>query len=143
MENSLKIIFCCGKNIGSPIIRFFTWSKFSHVAILDGDYVIEAAYPRVRRVPYSGYNKHHNPVVVCDFECPDPQSAINFANRQLGKPYDFLALLGFIFHRDWSRTTEWFCSELVTCALKAGGRNVFKDEFLDRVTPQNLWMITE
>lgn len=139
--SSLKVIFTCGKNIGSPLIRFLTWSPWSHVAILDGDYVVEASYPRVRRTPFKDYNKNHDPIEVCSFSCPDPQAAICFANQQVGKPYDFIALLGFLFHRNWADVRQWFCSELVACALEKGGRKLFRDELLTRVTPQHLWMI--
>ena len=47
----MKVLFCTSNKIGAVLIRGVTWSKWSHVAILLGDgTVVEAVYPKVRRV---------------------------------------------------------------------------------------------
>lgn len=45
----MRLVFCNSNMIGSCIIRKLTFSKWSHVAIVDGDTVIEAVWPRVRQ----------------------------------------------------------------------------------------------
>ena len=48
-----------------------------------------------------------------------------FLNRQLGKPYDKIGIVDFIFgmahDRNWRDETAWFCSELVIAALDYAG----------------------
>ena len=44
-----------------------------------------------------------------------------FLNHQLAKPYDRMAILAFVFNRDWRETDSWICSELQAAALEAAG----------------------
>lgn len=44
-----------------------------------------------------------------------------FLMAQVGKPYDFKALVAFAFARDWRRQDSWICSELQAAALEACG----------------------
>src|ERR1700674_4415065 len=37
----------------------------------------------------------------------------DFLNAQIGKPYDKLGIVGFVFGRDWHAGDSWFCSELM------------------------------
>jgi hypothetical protein len=37
--------------------------------------------------------------------------------ERLGAPYDWPAILGFVFHRRWGRGQKWFCSEAVCDSL--------------------------
>jgi hypothetical protein len=45
----------------------------------------------------------------------------NFLNAQLGKPYDYAAIFGMAFGRDWHRDGSWFCSELAGVGLENCG----------------------
>ena len=44
----MRALLCTTDKIGSRIIRAVTWSRWSHAAIIDGDEIIEAVWPRVR-----------------------------------------------------------------------------------------------
>ena len=44
----MRVLLCTTDKIGSRIIRAVTWSRWSHAAIIDGDEIIEAVWPRVR-----------------------------------------------------------------------------------------------
>jgi hypothetical protein len=41
-----------------------------------------------------------------------------FLQKQIGKPYDTLAIVGFVFNRDWRSPDAWFCDELVAAGLE-------------------------
>jgi hypothetical protein len=42
----------------------------------------------------------------------------NFLHKQIGKPYDTLAIAAFAFNRDWRSPDAWFCDELVAAGLE-------------------------
>ena len=126
----------------SAAIRLGTWSDWSHVAIIDGDEVIEATAPAgVRRFPVVQAINHAKRAAVVELPCRDPRAVIAAAESQLGKPYDFTAIVGLGLHRDWQEDDRWFCSELVAWAFEKAGEPLFRAEVLRRVTPQHLWML--
>ena len=61
-----------------------------------------------------------------------------FLHDQLGKKYDWLAIISMALRLGIDRSNKWFCSELVGTAsgMFRGGRS-------SRVTPEHLWMISE
>ena len=60
---------------------------------------------------------------------------------QIGKPYDYAAIIGFVFRRDWQADNRWFCSELPAWAAEQAGCPIFRAEAMHRVTPENWWML--
>jgi len=60
-----------------------------------------------------------------------------FLQRQLGKPYDWLGILGFPL-RNWKleRKNRWFCSELVFTAFKQAGVELLKNTHPSEVSPR-------
>lgn len=66
----------------------------------------------------------------------------DFLYAQVGKPYDFLALVAFAFNRDWQRPDSWFCDEIIAAALCACG--IFPKhlaESFNRITLRDLILI--
>ena len=119
-------------------IRLATWSRWSHVAAVFGSTAFEAtARHGVRRASVHdvlvGATDHAWANVSCRTE-----PALRFLELQLGKPYDWTAILGLLTRRDWQEDDSWFCSELVaTAALVAGVRLIRKPQ--NRVTPEDVW----
>lgn len=139
---SVRLLFSTSSHPGSALIRAFTWSNWSHVGLIDGDQVIEAVAPHgVRRVPLALAIEHAHRSAVVSLPCSDPGRIIGAAASQIGKPYDWTAVLGLGLHRDWQETDAWFCSELVAWAFTRAGESLFRAEVLRRVTPQHLWML--
>lgn len=66
----------------------------------------------------------------------------NFLRKQVGKPYDFLAIAGLAAQRDWQEPDSWFCSELCAAALADCGYfpQHLATEFT-HVTPRDLLLI--
>ena len=137
----MRVLFCTSKLPGAVLIRAITWSDWSHVALLDGDEVIEATWPVVRVAPLAEVIAAHSAHVIVDLPCSDPAAAIAAARTQAGKPYDLTALFGLLMHRDWQEDDRWFCSELVAWAFAQGGTTLFRPEAMHRITPQHLWML--
>ena len=61
---------------------------------------------------------------------------IDFAKSQIGKPYDFSGIFGFVTNRDWQEPDSWFCSELVAAAINTE-RRLFNTE-TSRITPRDI-----
>lgn len=64
-----------------------------------------------------------------------------FLRAQLGKPYDWRAILSFAFgNRDWQEPDSWFCSELQAAALVYAGL-LHITLPADRLTPRDLYLL--
>lgn len=139
---TVSLLFSTSGHPMSAAIRVGTWSDWSHVAIIDGDEVIEATAPAgVRRFPVVRSINHAKRGAIVELPCRDPQAVIAAAASQIGKPYDYTAILGLGLRRDWQEEDAWFCSELVAWAFQHAGEPLFRAECLRRVTPQHLWML--
>lgn len=137
----MRIALCRSSKIGSWIIRTLTWSSFSHSVILDGGEVIEAVWPKVRVSTLAELRSTHDEVEIVDWPNIDGDPIIAAARSQVGKPYDWKALVGFLFHRDWREDDSWDCAELIAWSCESGGSPLFRPGTLNRVTPQDLWML--
>jgi len=141
--STVSLLFSTSGHPMSAVIRACTWSSWSHVALIDGDEVIEASAPAgVRRFPVVQAIDHARKAVIVDLSCRDPQAVIAAAASQIGKPYDYTAIVGLGLHRDWQEDDAWFCSELVAWSFQHAGEPLFRAECLRRVTPQHLWMLS-
>jgi len=141
--STIKLLFCTNPhNPLSWLIRAGSWSRWSHVAIVDGDSVIEAvALKGVTRTPLAVRTSQDPCWTVTDLACAQPQAVIAAAASQIGKPYDYTGVLGIGLHRDWQADDSWFCSELVAWAFQRAGVPIFRAGASHRVTPQELWML--
>jgi len=127
--SKIVAIFCRNHSVGSILIRWLgAWgSNWSHVGILDGDYVIEARYPAgVTKTLLSEFQDRYTKLEYVDIECPDAVAAMNYANSRVGRRYDLGAILGFIIREPIASLNRDFCNELLEDALAAGGRSRFR-----------------
>lgn len=137
----MKVLLCTSNLPGALLIRALTWSRWSHAAIIDGDEVIEATWPRVRVTPLAEVLAKRSRWTIIDLPCRSSEAVIAAARSQVGKPYDLRAVLGIAIHRDWQDPSRWFCSELVAWAFEQAGSPLFRADAVQRVTPQHLWML--
>src|SRR5579862_8668343 len=109
----------------SPIsraIRLATKSLFSHTEIIleDGSYLGAHLDGGVQIRPAS----YMKPTLERRYAIPvtDEQlkSMLDFAQSQVGKPYDSTDIIGTLLDFGWSRPGSWICSELVAAAAEAG-----------------------
>ena len=138
----VTLIFARSRSPISWAIRVFTWSRWSHVAVVHAGMVIESQAPRgVQFDTEVSMRSRYSETAAVAFEHPDPGALIDALRSQLGKPYDYRAIVGFLVRRDWTSTRRWFCSELIAWAFAQTGRPLFRDRELARVTPEHLWML--
>ena len=134
----MRLLFLRRSTPACVAIRLATWSRWSHVAAVFGSTAFEAtAKHGVRRTNVydvlAGATDHAWANVPCRTE-----PALRFLELQLGKPYDWTAILGILTRRDWQEDDSWFCSELVAAtALAAGAPLIHKPQ--NRVTPEDVW----
>ena len=108
-----------GHGIISRLIRFRTWSRYSHVACMNEHGEIIEAWHKGGVCLRKDYHEGHKPGTIIDvFPFPMPHFREDlmwrFLALQVGKKYDFHGVLGFLSRRDNAHNPDkWFCSELV------------------------------
>lgn len=139
---TIRLFFSTRVSPFSALIRLATWSSWSHVALVDGDSVIESvALHGTRRLSLIDAKANASRWSIVDIPCDDPMAVIFAAGSQLGKPYDYWAVLGLGLRRNWQDDEAWFCSELIAWAFAQAGHPLFRQDALRRVTPEHLWML--
>lgn len=138
----ISLIFTNQRDLLSRAIRVATWSHWSHVALVDGDRVIEALAPRGVQINDTDHvAMRSNEYALVELPCRNPEAVLTAAASQAGKPYDYTALLGMALRRNWQEEDAWFCSELIAWAFAQAGEPLYRPEVMRRVTPQHLWML--
>jgi uncharacterized protein YycO len=144
----IKVLFSHDK--GDLVSRFMAWitySKYSHVALLHGDRVIEASgvgHPLgVREVSYHTYMVKHPDAVIRRISHSAPYQVWQAAQSQICKDYDWNWLWGYLLHsRDWQDTSKWVCSELIAWACQEAGDPILTADSLWHVSPNYLYMVS-
>lgn len=121
----IRLQFSRQADLVSDVIAWFTQGEFSHVdAIVYNDLLVGARTDHdpgvhARSSNYAVWAKK----TVFDIPCTLEQFIRfnDFLLDQLGKPYDHVAILGFVFGRDWKQPDSWICSELQAAALEYAG----------------------
>lgn len=121
-----------GTSFLSRLIRWFTWSEYSHAAWLceDGSVIEAWQGGGVRHVASLGaqhkagtpvdmffvYGHGDNLLTTCQRNAVE-----NFLLEQVGEKYDYLGILGFLSRKRMEAHDAWFCSELIFKALNHAG----------------------
>jgi hypothetical protein len=144
------VLFTKNKSISSKLIRLVTWSPWSHVAIVN-ETSIESLHPEtdvidstflgggVKLRPLKDLLEQASEWAFVEVEVSRSR-AWAAAVSQVGKPYDWAAIVGIYFHRRWEDTDKWFCNELVEWCLAKAGKARFRED-ISRLTPGHSWML--
>lgn len=136
----MKLIFGASRMPGSLLLQFFTFSQWSHVGIVYGEFVVEARFPRVRVTTVAEFQAHYPRWEFAELPCADEAVAEAYARSRVGRLYDIGGLLAFPFqNRDFESSSRDFCSELPIRAAAAGGTRYVREQSLSRVTPGVLY----
>lgn len=136
----MKLIFGASRMPGSLLLQFFTFSQWSHVGIVYGEFVVEARFPRVRMTTVGDFQAHYPRWEFAELPCADEAVAEAYARSRVGRLYDIGGLLAFPFqNRDFESSSRDFCSELPIRAAAAGGTRYVREQSLSRVTPGVLY----
>lgn len=128
-----------GRGIISSLIRWQTRGNYSHAALLlPNGQILESwqgAGVRVKTLKnWDGIDIYH----VDGIKSDQWVSAIKFAEAQLGKKYDYRAILRFLTRKKLSSNDRWFCSELVFEALRQAGVKLLDRIDSSAVSPSTL-----
>lgn len=138
---TVTVIFGKSRHPAGYLIRAFTWSRWTHCALVVGDEVYEAMHPAgVVVTPLEQFKSRYGQGrwAVAQVPCVDPAECIKRAKEQLGKPYDLFGVIGLgLRQRRWDSGQRWWCSELLAHCI-----NAFRPDRISRVTPEHLWMIS-
>ena len=144
----MKVYVLASKGISptSRLIRWWQWGfPFTHVAFVvdlkdkNDPVVIEAWWNGVRRGRFSKIHTPGTEFAVYSVQVTEEQKEKieEFLQRQLGKPYDWLGILGFpLRNRKLESKNRWFCSELVFAAFKKAGVELLKNTHPSEVSPR-------
>lgn len=136
----IEVFFSDSDQFAAKMIRSVTWSEYSHVGFYDrqNGTVIDSRFKRKGVTEYSFDDlKKEYPIIKLRSFPNVPREALDIARGQIGKPYDWTALAGIQFHRNWQDDKKWFCSELIAWVCQqAGASIIFKESW--RVTPQDV-----
>lgn len=138
---SIELSFIGERNPGSLIICAYTWSKVSHVDIVIPGQGYFGARPKggVSIRPFDYIHPHTQ--IIGTLECSPRQEAamMKYAYRQIGKPYDWLNILGISLHQDWTQEpNKWICTVLAWAVVHAGSIDLVNPENQDRPTAKDL-----
>lgn len=139
----MQLIFVRPRTARAALTCLLTLSAWSHVAIVDGDHVIDSMDPQgVRRRTMESFLQAFPKHAVMDVPCPFDSVGLAWAREQIGRPYDREALWGvFLPGRRWDTEDAWYCAELAARALVAAFhdiRNVRKLWEMSCVSPGSL-----
>jgi len=125
----VDLTFVCSHTVSSRVISWFSAGHLSHVDanLRDGTFLgsyecATGSIPAGVRIRPTGYYPFSRRVTF-SIPATAQQRArwLAFLNAQLNKDYDWDAIWGFIFNRDWRDPDAWICSELQAAALEASG----------------------
>lgn len=135
--DSITVLFT--RRRWNPISWLIRWamprSRFamglsSHSIVLVGDTCYEATMlHKVRKVDRATALAGQLVVVEKRFPVPDLAGGVAWAERQVGKRYDWRGAFGLSLApgRRWADEDCWFCYEFAAGVLRAAGRNLFED----------------
>jgi uncharacterized protein YycO len=133
----MKILLFRGRGISSALIRWQTWSKYSHVAVyLDDGSIIESepgigvrhlSLPKGCEAEFCA-ERGGCLVLTPVIDAGQEAQIIRFLKLQVGKPYDwrgvFRFVLPFIKHNPLDsmiHQNRWFCSDVLAAAFDFAG----------------------
>lgn len=131
----VKLLFSTESGLVSAGIRAFTWSPWSHVDIVFGDWMI-GAYPGagVQHIPLAERIAQARDFALFDVPGLDDAKAEDCALAEVGKAYDWSGVVGIGLHRDWQSPDKWFCSELAAYVARQCGVELLGGDYR-RITP--------
>jgi len=122
-------------------IRTLTLSKWSHCAIQIGPSIFEVTMrDGVSVTSMQEFRRRYPKSTTAIVDGGNKDIATTWLRAQVGKEYDYTALIGLPIDRDWQDPDKWFCSEYVAEALIKCGvmRPKVKSS---RITPKDLYLL--
>lgn len=141
----IRLQFVACGDAASAAIKIFSRGWCSHVDCVLTDGTLLGARidggVQIRPPDYESFDLVER---VCLDVAPAAEARYyDFLRRQIGKPYDKLAIVAFAAERNWRTPDAWFCSELAAAALEDSGwfpKPVAAS--VSEITPRDLLILT-
>lgn len=131
-------------NIGAWFLRLVMWSRWSHSAIYDAatGVVYDTTFwgGGVEEHEASHFFEKYSKSEQREILVIDRASALIWLDDQVGKKYDWTALLSWIVRRNWQDEDSWFCSELTEAFRNLFSTPRFREK-VSRITPRHQDMV--
>ena len=115
-------------DIVSAVIRWFTLCSWSHVGFINLDTMTTfSAMADGRGVDFRPLKRGQKIMLL---DAPHCEEAYQKALSYKGQGYDFLAILGMVFHRNWKSRDRKFCNELVFRVFDEIGEPLLNHKFI-------------
>jgi uncharacterized protein YycO len=138
----MRILLYRGKGPISAAIRYCSDGKYSHIAMLFDDMTLCEIRPfqrvNCRTLDPAELSSPDVDVFYVEASLEQEDVMREFLGRQIGKKYDYLAILGFVVHASVQGRKaygRWICSELVFCAFRKAGIYLLERVDAWRVSP--------
>lgn len=140
MSNKIKFLFTRSKGIGGWFIRLVLMSHHNHVGVqIDGNVYEAKFFGGVTKKSITQFYEENNIKLELSLAVENKETVKEFLEAQLGKPYDWLAILAIPLRRDWHKKDSWMCSELAAQVLIEDGKQMPIES--SRITPRDLLFI--
>lgn len=129
----------------SAAIRFETRSWASHAEFVDTDKQITLGARSGGGVQFRDC-KHDHYSRVEQFTAANIRHAWDWACGEVGKKYDYSAIAGIAFNRDWRNEDRFFCSEFIALSFEKVGWPLLSTRpsvGIYRITPRDLLLSRE
>lgn len=132
----IRVRFSTKNTLFARLIGWFTREKYSHFEfVLDNGLVLGADNFEGVCIKDAGPYLRYE-----DFLIDAPDSVLQRAKSQVGKGYDWWAVLSFLTRRNWEKEHRWTCSELGAWCFAQEGVPLLRTEDLYKVSPRDLLM---
>jgi len=134
----VRIALFRGRGLMSALIRWQTWSDYSHAALVLPDGSIIEAWQGLGAGVRRKWVNDWEGIDVFDVDWLSKEKSTEveaFARLQIGKRYDYLGVLRFLNRRKVVSNGRWFCSELVFEAFMLEGIELLARTNSSRVSP--------
>ena len=132
----VRLIVGKGSNPFSHLIKLVTWSKWSHIGLIAGNYVYEAvALKGVVKTPLSEFkDRYKGKWEIIEVEVDDVNAVYTRAKELLGCGYDYFGVFGFLVRLNLSASKRYQCAEFIAACLDIDEYKCYK------ATPQGIWL---
>ena len=135
-------------DVACKIAQYWFWPSHCEAILTSGERLGSWFLDGGVKIRPPGYDKNgFSKELIINLPATEEQKSafFNFLQKQVGKPYDWRAILSFYSvsqDRDWQEDDSWFCSELIAGALAASG--LFPQKMavgFSRITPRDLVLL--
>lgn len=126
------------KSVVGFLIRLLSNGKYDHTSFYYKGWVYEATFKGVIRTRIKEWDGKNS--VIAQKKIKEYNSITEWLESQLGKKYDWLGVLSFVFRFLPVKRGRWYCSELliVSVAKVRGKLDMLENQ---KVSPDLAWRI--